>query len=112
MRAPSDGYTTFLESKSQLDGLDGFKPLWLPDFLFPFQFALTSWAVEKGRAAIFADCGLGKTPMQLVWAENVRQHTGKPVLIVTPLQATATSSSTKQFVAHGDSGRPGRCWSI
>jgi hypothetical protein len=43
---------------------------------------------RKGRAAIFADCGLGKTPMQLVWAENVRRHTGKPVLIVAPLAVT------------------------
>jgi len=57
----------------------------MPSFLFPFQVALTEWAIKKGRAAIFADCGLGKTPMQLVWAENVRRQTGKPVLIVTPL---------------------------
>ena len=41
--------------------------------------------MRKGRAALFADCGLGKTPMQLVWAENVSRQTGKPVLIVTPL---------------------------
>jgi hypothetical protein len=43
------------------------------------------FAVSQGRAGIFADCGLGKTPMQLVWAENMRRRTGKPVLIVTPL---------------------------
>ena len=78
-------YATFLEAKTQLDGATGFDPLWMPDFLFPFQQALTEWAVRQGRAALFADCGLGKTPMQLVWAENVRRRTGKPVLIVTPL---------------------------
>jgi hypothetical protein len=39
----------------------------------------------QGRAAIFADCGLGKTPMQLVWAENVVRKTNRPVLILTPL---------------------------
>jgi hypothetical protein len=78
-------YATFLERKTQLDGLDGFEPNWMPDFLFPFQAALVEWAIRKGRGAIFADCGLGKTPMQLVWAENVRRHTGKPVLIMTPL---------------------------
>ena len=50
----------------------------MPDFLFDFQRALVEWAVRKGRAAIFADCGLGKTPMQLVWAENVVRHTNRP----------------------------------
>jgi hypothetical protein len=78
-------YAEFLERRAQLEGMHGFEPEWMPDFLFSFQQALTTWAIEKGRAAIFADCGLGKTPMQLVWAENVRRHTGEPVLIVTPL---------------------------
>jgi hypothetical protein len=78
-------YAEFLERKTQLDGLHGFEPDFMPGFLFDFQEALVAWAVRKGRAAIFADCGLGKTPMQLVWAENVHRHTGRPVLIVTPL---------------------------
>lgn len=78
-------YEEFLRKKEQFDSQQGFEPTWIPDFLFPFQAALVQWATEQGRAAIFADCGLGKTPMQLVWAENVRKHTGKPVLIVTPL---------------------------
>jgi len=78
-------YETFLESKAQTGSTDGFDPLWLPDFLFPFQRELTSWAIKKGRAAIFADCGLGKTPMQLVWAQNVVEKTCKPVLVLTPL---------------------------
>jgi hypothetical protein len=53
--------------------------------LFDFQKSLLNWAINRGRAAMFADCGLGKTPMQLVWAENViRKENGK-VLIVTPL---------------------------
>jgi hypothetical protein len=89
-------YTEFLERKTQLPGGDGFTPSWEPDFLFPFQHDLTAWATQQGRAAIFADCGLGKTPMQLVWAENVRRHTGKPVLIVTPL---AVSYQTEQEAA-------------
>ena len=63
----------------------GFDPVWMPDFLFDFQSALVEWAIRKGRAAIFADCGLGKTPMQLVWAENVVRKTNRPVLIATPL---------------------------
>ena len=82
---PALDYGTFIERKTQLDGDHGFDPAWMPDFLFPFQRSLVEWATRKGRAAIFADCGLGKTPMQLVWAENVRRHTGKPVLILTPL---------------------------
>ena len=78
-------YATFLERKSQLGGDHGFAPLWMPDFLFDFQVALVEWALRIGRAAIFADCGLGKTPRQLVWAENIRRKTNKPVLILTPL---------------------------
>ena len=82
-------YADFLERKLHLRDAGGFEPLWLPDFLFDFQRSLTAWAIEEGRAAIFADCGLGKTPMQLVWAENVRRKTGKPVLILTPLAVAA-----------------------
>ena len=78
-------YTDYLEQKSQLGTNDGFKPLFMPDYLFDFQKAIVEWALLKGRAAIFADCGLGKTPMQLVWAENVLRKTNKPVLILTPL---------------------------
>lgn len=81
----TDTYAAFLDRRAQLDTDDGFDPLWMPDSLFPFQQALVQWALRKGRAAIFADCGLGKTPMQLVWADNVVRHTGRPVLIVTPL---------------------------
>jgi len=78
-------YTEFLQRKAQLGGEYGFDPVWLPDMLFPFQRALVEWATRKGRAAIFADCGLGKTFMQLAWAENVARHTGGRVLILTPL---------------------------
>ena len=68
-------YAAFLERKRHLGAWDGFDPSSLPDFLFPFQRALVEWATRKGRAALFADCGLGKTPMQLVWAENIVRHT-------------------------------------
>jgi len=82
-------YAEFLDAKAQHGGDHGFEPVWLPAFLFDFQRDLTAWAIGKGRAAIFADCGLGKTAMQLVWAENVRRYTGKPVLILTPLAVGA-----------------------
>src|SRR3972149_2933352 len=78
-------YAEFLRRKSQQHGDAGFEPLWLPPFLYAFQRALTEWALRRARAAIFADCGLGKTPMQLVWAENVVRKANRPVLILTPL---------------------------
>ena len=82
-------YEDFIESKSQLGSSCGFDPVFMPDFLFPFQKHLVNWAVKKGRAAIFADCGLGKTAMQLVWAQNIVEKTNKPVLILTPLAVGA-----------------------
>jgi hypothetical protein len=81
----SVAYADFLEANAQLGGMYGFNPIELPDFLFPFQSDLVEWALQKGRAAIFADCGLGKTPMQLVWADNVVRHSNGRVLIITPL---------------------------
>ena len=81
----SSDYATFLAKKSQLGTADGFDPVWMPESLFGFQEYLDEWAIRKGRAAIFADCGLGKTLMQLVCAENVARKTGKKVLIVSPL---------------------------
>lgn len=81
----SKSYREFLESKSQMVGDSGFEPTFMPDFLFDFQRALVEWSILKGRALIAADCGLGKTPMQLVCAENYARKTDKPSLILTPL---------------------------
>jgi len=82
-------YMEFLERKSQIDAGDGFDPVFMPDFLFDFQRALIEWSLRKGRSAIFADCGLGKTPMELVWAQNVVQHTNGNVLVITALAVGA-----------------------
>ena len=82
------GYAEFLARKAQADGAAGFDPSWIPGFLFGFQQHLTGWAIRQGRAALFEDCGLGKSPQELVWAQNVHAHTGKPVLILTPLAVT------------------------
>jgi len=60
--------------------------------LYEFQKDIVRWALKKGKAAIFADCGLGKTIMQLEWANKVYEHTGKNVLILAPL---AVSTQTK-----------------
>lgn len=78
-------YESFLLAKAQDGTRQGFAPLWMPGFLFGFQQHLAAWSLEHGKSAIFADCGLGKTPMQLVWGENVVRHTNRPVLILTPL---------------------------
>lgn len=83
-----DDYAKFIDRKSQLDAGSGFDPIRLPGFLFDFQLCLVEWACRMGRAAIFADCGMGKTPMQLVWADNVVRKTGKPVLIMAPLSVS------------------------
>jgi len=89
-------YQEFLARKSQAGDMEGFEPLWLPDWLFDFQRHLVEWAIYKGRAAIFADCGLGKTPLSLVWASNVVRRTNRPVLILTPLAVS------QQFVREGE----------
>jgi hypothetical protein len=78
-------YHNFLKNKTQLSGQFGFKPTFIPDRVFDFQKALIEWSVEKGRGAIFADCGLGKTLIQLAWAENVIRKENGPVLVITPL---------------------------
>lgn len=57
----------------------------LNPMLFDFQRDIVWWALRTGLAGIFADCGLGKTPMQIEWARHVVEHTGKPVLIYAPL---------------------------
>lgn len=82
-------YQNFLSAKAQEGADSGFEPTWMPDQLFDFQAELVGWAIRKGRAALFEDTGLGKTLQELVWAENVKRHTGKPVLILTPLAVAA-----------------------
>lgn len=57
----------------------------LNPMLFDWQKAIVRWALQRGRAALFEDCGLGKTPQQLEWANQVCKHTGGRVLILTPL---------------------------
>lgn len=91
-------YRDFLDRKMQAGAPTGFAPVWMPEFLYDFQTHLLDWSVRKGRAAIFADCGLGKTPMQLAWAENVRRKTNRSVLILTPLAvAQQTAREGEKF---------------
>jgi superfamily II DNA or RNA helicase len=69
---------------------DGFS---LPGSLFLHQSALTAWALRRGRSAIFADTGLGKSRMELAWADAVRKHTGQPVLILAPLAVASQTAA-------------------
>ena len=78
-------YSDFILSKSHSGGDFGFAPIALPSYLFDFQSEMVEWALRKGRAALFEDCGLGKTPQELVWADNVVRHTNGRVLFCAPL---------------------------
>lgn len=82
-------YEEFVRCKSQWVHDGGFDPGGLPDFLFDFQKYLVEWALRRGRSAIFADCGMGKTAMELAWGQKVIEKTGKPVLLVTPIAVGA-----------------------
>ena len=78
-------YTEFLERKRHTIGDFGFDPNYIPDMAFDFQRYIIERAVRKGRMAVFADTGLGKTLIQLSIANNIVRHTNKTVLILTPL---------------------------
>ncbi|MFB4275793.1 hypothetical protein ACBJ59_10910 [Nonomuraea sp. MTCD27] len=102
-------YATFLERRTQLGGDHGFDPQELPGFLYGFQHDLVQWALRKGRSAVFADCGLGKTPMELVWADLVHHHAGRPVLVATPLAvAYQTADEAAKFGIEAAISRGGR----
>ena len=74
-----------IKNKKHLLGSFGFEPNYIPDMAFDFQKEIITRAVKKGRMAIFADTGLGKTLIQLSIAKNIINHTNKKVLILTPL---------------------------
>lgn len=90
-------YERFLEDKRLIQKPCGFEPHELNENLFDFQRDIVAWACRKGRAAIFADCGMGKTIMQLSWADQVHKRNGGMVLIVAPL---AVSAQTCREGAH------------
>lgn len=85
MTANLTTYERFLESKRHSIGNDGFEATYIPEIAFDFQAAIIQKAVKKGRAAIFADTGLGKTLIELAIAHNIVRTTNQRVLIMTPL---------------------------
>lgn len=83
-------YAAFLARKALTDPLTGLRDIpALPDALFPFQRDIVSWALRRGRAALFANTGLGKSLMELSWAGAVAGATGRPVLLLAPLAVAA-----------------------
>lgn len=103
-------YEQFLEKKRVKVSPSGFdvNEERLNKSLFPFQAYIVKKALFKGRYAVFADCGLGKTLMQLEWANRVNEHTKMPVLILAPLAVSGqTIQEGKKFgidVNHYGSG--------
>jgi superfamily II DNA or RNA helicase len=91
-------YEDFLATKLTRAPATGFEPGPMPDALFPFQQDIARWACRRGRAAIFADTGLGKTRMQLAWASEVVRHTGGRVLILAPLAVGRQTSAEAETV--------------
>ncbi len=99
----SQNYHEFLKSKRLVVKPSGFEPNGISEILFPFQKDIVRWACKKGKAAIFAGTGLGKTGMQLEWAHQVHQHTGADVLVLAPLavaEQTAREGEKFEVVVH------------
>jgi superfamily II DNA or RNA helicase len=94
-------YQEFLNKKAIIDVPSGFEPGPLNQSLFDFQKDVVSWAIRRGRAALFEDCGLGKTIQQLEWAWQVSRKTQKPVLILAPLAVAAQTKKEGEHFGYG-----------
>jgi superfamily II DNA or RNA helicase len=92
----SNEYHAYIAAKMLTADAVGFDAHELHHDLFGYQSDIVRWALKRGRAAIFADCGMGKTFMQLEWAHRVHLHTGGDVLILCPLAVA------EQTVAEAD----------
>jgi SAM-dependent methyltransferase len=91
-------YAEFLAHKSWQDTASGFTAHDVNPLLFDFQQDVVGWATRKGKAALFLDCGLGKSAIQLDWARLVHDHTGGDVLVLAPLAvAQQTRREAEKF---------------
>lgn len=91
-------YDSFIKNKIKKAQEYGFEASKITAPLFDWQKQVVEWAIKKGRAALFEECGLGKTLQQLEWAHQVSIYTQKPVLILTPLAvAKQTESEALKF---------------
>ena len=95
-------YTDFVRRKLAAIPAVGIDP---PDMLagpmFPHQDALCRWAIRRGRAAVFADTGLGKTRIQLAWADAIHRATGHDVIILAPLAVAEQTVEEARTSASG-----------
>jgi DNA modification methylase len=99
----NNDYMAFLAKKQKSIIQSGFEVMdeQLNPNLFDFQRFIVKRALKAGKYAIFADCGLGKTLMQLEWANKVSNHTSKPVLILAPLAVSGqTIKEAEKFGLH------------
>lgn len=93
-------YRSFLASKRTVVKPSGFDVSFsqINPRLWDWQASVVQWALKIGRAALFEDCGLGKTVQQLEWARQVHLHTSRPVLILCPLAvAWQTRDEAERF---------------
>ena len=91
-------YAAFLERKDSTKAASGFSEIpELSSMLKPFQKAIVEWALRRGKAAIFANTGLGKTPMQLSWARAVADRYGKVLLLCPLAVAEQTCEEAEKF---------------
>ena len=85
-----DPYQEFLARKAITDPMTGLSNvLDLPDCMFPHQKDIVTWALRRGRAALFAGTGLGKSLMELSWAQAIHNETGKDILHLAPLAVSS-----------------------
>ena len=98
----SKEYEAFLEAKKHSIGNSGFKATFIPDIAFDFQKHIIEKAVQKGRMAVFADTGLGKTLIQLSIAQNIVEKTNGRVLILTPLAVAFQFIKEAEKIGVGD----------
>lgn len=83
-------YADFLARKAVVDPMTGLDRVpELPECLFPHQRDIVAWALRRGRAALFAGTGLGKSLMELAWAQAIHNETGKDILHLAPLAVSA-----------------------
>lgn len=86
---PDMTYAEFLASKARVTPPSGFEPVDLPACLFAYQKDLVTWACRRGKAAVFAGTGTGKTLMLLAWSREVVRETNGMVLVLAPLAVAA-----------------------
>jgi superfamily II DNA or RNA helicase len=78
-------YLEFIAGKDRSTSFNRIPEEWMPKAAFDYQKTIIRWALRKGRACIFAGTGLGKTLMELAWAENVQRFSKWRVLVLAPL---------------------------